>query len=122
MGVMTRHGRARGMSGKTPVIKGSMLRGGYNVLTAVTAEGEMGYAIEDGTINGERYIGFLQAIKNNLINCLISFAEIRQYKKTYKPKTSARAPSAIPAASAIRSLGTFSSTSVAPRCSMTASK
>ena len=42
-----------------------MLRGGYNlkvtsnVLSAVTAQGGMNYSIQDGTINGERYIGFL---------------------------------------------------------------
>jgi transposase len=59
VGVMTRHGRTWGMSGKTPVIKASMLRGGYNVLSAVTAQGEMDYSIQDGTVNGERYIGFL---------------------------------------------------------------
>ncbi len=47
------------MSGETPVIKASMLKGGYNVLSAVTAEGEMDYSIQDGTVNGERYIGFL---------------------------------------------------------------
>jgi transposase len=65
VGVMTRHGRTWGMSGKTPVIKVSMLRGGYNlkvtsnVLSAVTAQGEMDYSIQDGTVNGERYIEFL---------------------------------------------------------------
>jgi len=59
VGVMTRHGRTWGMSGETPVIKASMLRSGYNVLSAVTAEGEMDYSIQDGTVNGERYIGFL---------------------------------------------------------------
>ena len=57
--VMTRHGRTWGMSGETPVIKASMLRGGYNVLSAVTAEGEMDYSIQDGTVNGEWHIGFL---------------------------------------------------------------
>ena len=59
---MTRYGRTWGMSGKTPVIKASMLRGGYNVLSAVTAEGEMDYSIQDGTVNGERYIGFLSEL------------------------------------------------------------
>ena len=62
VGVMTRHGRTWGMSGKTPVIKVSMLRGGYNVLSAVTAQGEMDYSIQDGTINGERYIEFLSEL------------------------------------------------------------
>ena len=50
------------MSGETPVIKASMLRGGYNVLSAVTAQGEMDYSIQDDTINGERYIGFLSEL------------------------------------------------------------
>lgn len=59
VGVMTRHGRTWGMSGKTPIIKVSMLRGGYNVLSAVTAQGELTYSIQDGTVNGERYIEFL---------------------------------------------------------------
>jgi len=48
-----------GIRGETPVIKASMLRGEYNVLSAVTAEGEMDYSIQDGTVNGERYIWFL---------------------------------------------------------------
>lgn len=62
VGIMTRHGRTWGLSGKTPVVKVSMLRGGYNVLSAVTAQGEMDYSIKDGTINGERYIEFLEEL------------------------------------------------------------
>src|SRR5512137_2921734 len=58
-GLPKRWGRTWGMSGETPVIKASMQRGGYNVLSAVTAEGEMDYSIQDGTVNGDRYIGFL---------------------------------------------------------------
>lgn len=59
VGIMTRHGRTWGLCGQTPVIKVSMLRGGYNVLSAVTAQGELSYSIQDDTINGERYIEFL---------------------------------------------------------------
>ena len=59
MGVMTRHRRAWGIGGKTPVVKASMLRGGFNVLSAVTAKGEMDYSVQDGTVNGERHIQFL---------------------------------------------------------------
>jgi hypothetical protein len=39
-----------------------MQRGGYNVLSAVTAEGGMDYSIKEGTINGERYIEFLEEL------------------------------------------------------------
>ena len=47
VGIMTRHGRTWGMSGETPAIKASMLRGGYNVLSAVTAEGEITRFLDD---------------------------------------------------------------------------
>lgn len=62
VGVMTRHGRTWGLSGKTPIVKTSMQRGGYNVLSVVTAQGQMSYSIKDDTINGERYIEFLEGL------------------------------------------------------------
>lgn len=71
VGIMTRHGRTWGESGKTPVVKVSMLRGGYNVLSAVTAQGEMSYSIKDGTINGEKFIEFLEELILNRSRPLI---------------------------------------------------
>jgi transposase len=65
VGVMTRHGRTWGPRGQTPIVKVSMQRGGYNVLSVVTAQGEMGYSIKEGAINGERYIEFLKEIIMN---------------------------------------------------------
>ena len=93
VGVMTRHGRTWGMSGETPVIKASMLRGGYNVLSAVTAEGEMDYSIQDGTVNGERYIGFLGRLIAGRKRPLIVLADhatfhhskqVRDYVRTHR--------------------------------------
>ena len=55
VGVMTRRGKTWGLKGKTPIVKVSMVRGGYNVLSAVTAQGGMAYSIKDATINGSRY-------------------------------------------------------------------
>lgn len=75
VGIMTRHGRTWGMSGKTPVIKVSMLRGGYNVLSAITAQGEMSYSVKDGTINGERFIEFLEELILNRPRLLILFVD-----------------------------------------------
>jgi len=75
VGVMTRHGRTWGMSGETPVVKVSMLRGGYNVLSAVTARGEMDYSILDGTVNGERYIQFLDGLISGREHPLIVLAD-----------------------------------------------
>jgi transposase len=65
VGAMTRYGRTWGLSGKTPIVKVSMQRGGYNVLSIVTAQGEMNYSIKEGSINGERYIEFLKEIISN---------------------------------------------------------
>ena len=65
VGVMTRHGRTWGLRGQTPIVKVSMQRGGYNVLSAVTAKGDMDYSIKEGTINGERYIEFLEELISN---------------------------------------------------------
>lgn len=62
VGVMTRHGRTWGRKGQTPVVKVSMQRGGYNVLSAVTVKGEMQYLIKDETINGDNYIEFLDLL------------------------------------------------------------
>ncbi len=62
VGIMTRHGRTWGLSGQTPVIKVSMARGGYNVLSAITSQGKMSYSLQDGTINGERYVEFLKEL------------------------------------------------------------
>ena len=60
VGVMTRHGKTWGLRGKTPVVKVNMVRGGYNVLSAVTAQGGMDYLIQDENINGSKYIEFLE--------------------------------------------------------------
>lgn len=71
VGVMTRHGRTWGLRGQTPIVKASMQRGGYNVLSVVTANGEMDYSIKDDTINGERYIEFLEKLISNRDHPLI---------------------------------------------------
>ena len=41
VGIMTRSGRTWGLVGKTPVVPVSMERGGYNLLSMVTAKGGM---------------------------------------------------------------------------------
>jgi transposase len=60
VGVMTRHGKTWGLRGDTPVIKASMKRGGYNVMSVITVEGEMRYSVKDGHINGEVFVEFLK--------------------------------------------------------------
>jgi transposase len=60
VGIMTRHGKTWGLRGDTPVIKASMKRGGYNVMSVITVEGEMRYSVKDGNINGEGFVEFLK--------------------------------------------------------------
>jgi len=62
VGVMTRYGKTWGLRGETPVIKVSMKRGGYNVMSVVTAEGKIRYSVKEGSINGEVFIDFLKQL------------------------------------------------------------
>lgn len=62
VGIMTRSGRTWGMAGKTPVVRVSMKRGGYNVLSMVTAQGEMNYSVTADHLQSERYIAFLRPL------------------------------------------------------------
>lgn len=62
VGIMTRYGKTWGLRGETPVIKVSMKRGGYNVMSVITAKGEMRYSIKEGNINGAVFVAFLMQL------------------------------------------------------------
>ena len=92
---MTRHGKTWGLRGKTPVVKVNMVRGGYNVLSAVTAQGGMDYLIKDETINGSNYIEFLEQLiedRDRPLILLVDHAtfhkskEVRQYVRANRKK------------------------------------
>jgi transposase len=91
VGVMTRHGRTWGLRGKTPVIKVSMLRGGYNVLSAVTAQGSMDYLIKDGTIKGCQYIEFLEQLIVDRDRPLILLVDHATFHKSKEVRNYVRA-------------------------------
>ena len=42
-----------------------MKRGGYNVLSIVTPEGTLRYSIQDGNLNGDKFIEFLKQLIRN---------------------------------------------------------
>ena len=48
--------------GKTPVVKASMKRGGFNILPTVTAQGDMRYSVKEGNIDGVVFIEFLKRL------------------------------------------------------------
>ena len=62
IGVMTRAGRTWGEVNSQPQVNASDERGGYNVLSMVTAEGELVYEVEEGHIDSQRYIAFLRRV------------------------------------------------------------
>ncbi len=82
VGIGTRCGRTWGLKGKTPVVKVSMQRGGYNVLSMVTAKGEMKYSIRKETINGERFIEFLKNLIENRDRPLILLVDNASFHKS----------------------------------------
>ena len=72
---MTRYGKTWGLRGETPVVKASMKRGGYNVMSVIMAEGEMRYSVKEGSINGEVFTGFLKHLIQGRERPLILLAD-----------------------------------------------
>ena len=62
VGVTARHGRTWGLRGKTPIVKASMKRGGHNILSAVTAQGDMRCSVKEGSVDGGVFIAFLKRL------------------------------------------------------------
>lgn len=65
VGIMTRYGKTWGLSGETPIIKASMTRGGFNVISMVTTSGKMRYSVKEGNIDGAVFIDFLKQVIHN---------------------------------------------------------
>ena len=75
VGIMTRAGRTWGEVGTPPVVPATDRRGGYNVLSVITADGRLRYSIEAHSINSERYIAFLQQVLRGRTRPLILIAD-----------------------------------------------
>lgn len=75
VGIMTRSGRTWGKVDSPPGVRVTDRRGGYNVLSVITAEGQLRYSLEATTIDGERYIAFLQQILRGRTRPLIVIAD-----------------------------------------------
>jgi len=75
IGIRTRSGRTWGEVNKTPVVTVNKQRGGYNVLSAITAAGELTFDIEEKSIDGKRYIEFLEKLLAGRTRPLIVIAD-----------------------------------------------
>ena len=63
VGIMTRSGRTWGAVNATPLVRASDQRGGYNVLSAITANTPtMYYTLEEGSVSSDQYIAFVKEI------------------------------------------------------------
>lgn len=59
VGIRTRAGRTWGAVGTPPVVPATDRRGGYNVLSVITATGRLRYSVTGASIDGARYVAFL---------------------------------------------------------------
>lgn len=75
IGIPTRSGRTWGAVDSPPTVIVNQKRSGYNVLSAITANGELMFTIEENTIDGKRYIAFLEKILNGRTRPLIVIAD-----------------------------------------------
>jgi transposase len=82
IGIRTRSGRTWGQVNKTPVVTVNQQRGSYNVLSAVTATGELDFDIEEAPINGKRYIEFLEKLLKGRTHPLIVIADNASFHRS----------------------------------------
>ena len=75
MGILTRSGRTWGEVNSTPIVTVNQQRGGYNVLSAITAAGELTFDVEEKSIDGKRYIKFLEKLLDGRTRPLIVIAD-----------------------------------------------
>jgi transposase len=91
VGIMTRSGRTWGLVGKTPVVRVCRQRGGYNVLSMVTCEGEMRYSVTADHINSKQYIEFLKNLIQNRARPLILLVDRASFHRSQDVRDFVRA-------------------------------
>lgn len=75
IGIPTRSGRTWGEVDSPPTVIVNRQRGGYNVLSAITAKGELTFDIEEKAIDGKRYIALLETLLKGRARPLILIAD-----------------------------------------------
>jgi transposase len=84
IGVQTRSGLTWGEKGKTPVVIRTDARGGFNILSTVSAEGILRYSVIEGSLNSDRYIIFLKHLLRGRKKPLILIADNASFHKSRK--------------------------------------
>ncbi|HRW64773.1 MAG TPA: transposase [Candidatus Competibacter sp.] len=81
VGIMNRSGHTWGAVGQAPKVAITGRRGGYNVLSTITANGKLHYALEEKSIDGKRYIEFLENLLRDRTRPLIVIADNVSFHK-----------------------------------------
>ncbi len=82
VGIRTRAGRNWGAVGHPPVVPATDRRGGYNVLSVVTATGALRYTVTEPSVDGERYVAFLQQLLRGRTRPLILIADQASFHRS----------------------------------------
>ena len=92
IGIMTRSGRTWGSVNSPPTVLASDLRGGYNVLSTVSATNvKLYYQIEDGHIASDQYIEFLSKILRENPRPIILISDNASFHRSKKVRDFVRA-------------------------------
>ena len=91
IGIMTRSGRTWGEVNSPPTVTVNQQRGGYNMLSAITANGELIFEIEEQTIDGKRYIAFLDRILHGRTRPLLVIADNAPFHRSKEVRNFVRA-------------------------------
>lgn len=95
IGLQAHSGKTWGEVGKTPEVAVTGKRGGFNVLSMITPEGELRFSIKDKKINSDQYIEFLKALIHNRDRPLIlitdrarfhSSKKVREFVRSHRTK------------------------------------
>ncbi len=93
VGVRTRAGRTWGARGQAPAVRVADRRGGYNILSIVTARGELQSTVVEKNVDGPQFIAFLEDLLRERARPLIllvdraSFhrsAAVRQFVRAHR--------------------------------------
>jgi len=84
VGLQTHSGKTWGEVGKTPEVPVTGKRGGYNMLSAVTASGALRFSIQDGKIDSEKYIAFLKQLLQGRTTPIILIADRASFHHSKK--------------------------------------
>jgi len=84
VGLRTHCGKTWGAIGKTPEVPATGKRGGFNMLSIVTADGTLRFSIRDGRISSDEYIDFLKMILNGRDRPLIIIVDRASFHNSKK--------------------------------------